>query len=461
MVTRLSRNRDLGGGNTGFAYDNDKNPGSRLEVDKDHLVPYDYLEYTLSTSAKDDSSIPLERPTMHFAVPEGQRLVKWEIVSNTTGIDNADITAEMTDASGAKIAAQPQTDYSLGNDGSQNYYRELVITGGKDGAQIPAGTGITIRITTQLTEELTDTAQKPAFEGENLQANAWVTAASKHAYPQYCIETRNINSTTGKYQTLNDLGGEVTYTRNYAEAVNGKSNQVYESRMVSDVTFKDTTELVATYSFDDEEYAYDEQGAKLTISSIKNDTRHYLESMQVTISLLDPAGYRGFTLTQNPVIGYPALLADANTKPGIKLEYWCEGENDWITSTGNEDEAFLRTVQKIRWTYYEIDAFGTDGNELTFDNVELIGVGRYEDIRKPADTTAMAESYLASIDTEVVHNHPNVETKTVQDDATQVTLNETVSLTEDKVYTRQVYRENPEVNFYTRGGNVAEDRTDQ
>ncbi|SCH12423.1 Serine-aspartate repeat-containing protein D precursor [uncultured Ruminococcus sp.] len=450
MVTRLSRNRDLGGGNTGFAYDNDKNPGSRLEVDKDHLVPYDYLEYTLSTSAKDDSSIPLERPTMHFAVPEGQRLVKWEIVSNTTGIDNADITAEMTDASGAKIAAQPQTDYSLGNDGSQNYYRELVITGGKDGAQIPAGTGITIRITTQLTEELTDTAQKPAFEGENLQANAWVTAASKHAYPQYCIETRNINSTTGKYQTLNDLGGEVTYTRNYAEAVNGKSNQVYESRMVSDVTFKDTTELVATYSFDDEEYAYDEQGAKLTISSIKNDTRHYLESMQVTISLLDPAGYRGFTLTQNPVIGYPALLADANTKPGIKLEYWCEGENDWITSTGNEDEAFLRTVQKIRWTYYEIDAFGTDGNELTFDNVELIGVGRYEDIRKPADTTAMAESYLASIDTEVVHNHPNVETKTVQDDATQVTLNETVSLTEDKVYTRQVYRENPEVNFYTQ-----------
>ena len=51
--------------------------------------------------AEKDSPINLKRPVMNFEVPKGQQLVKWEIISNDTGIPDDKITAVL-----------------LGNDGS-------------------------------------------------------------------------------------------------------------------------------------------------------------------------------------------------------------------------------------------------------------------------------------------------------------------------------------------------------
>ncbi|MCU6761032.1 Serine-aspartate repeat-containing protein D precursor [uncultured Roseburia sp.] len=454
MVTNVTRNRIAADGQSEvFAYDNDKNPKSPLEVDKDHLLPYDYVEYTVSFGAEKDSPINLKRPVMNFEVPKGQQLVKWEIISNDTGIPDDKITAVLSGNDGSDKTARPLTDYSLTSNGEPAFYRKLTVTAGETGAEIPKGRTIRLRITTQLTEELK--TENSTFESQELDTNIWVTADHSHAYPQYSVEEQSVygNSSTsklGQYRTDTDLGGSTKYSRNYKAAEKGGENQIYESRMVNTLKYKDTEAVKVDYKFKDEEYAYDGQKARLLVSGIRNDTLHALDSMTVTLSFLDADGLRGFTLTEKPEISYPKLLADAASKPGIKLEYFCEGADDWTEAEDSASAEFFETVEKIRWTYYEIDAYGTDQKELLFDDVILNGKGKYEDIRPDHSKDSMAEIYNAKIQAQVQHVHHNEETKTVLDSQESVTLDKTADLTETAVYNRDVYRENPQVEFYTQ-----------
>ena len=309
-----------------------------------------------------------------------------------------------------------------------------------------------------MTDELKDGNGEPAFEGKTLDADIWVTADHTHAYPQYYIGEKSGyfsyegNTHLGGYTGKNssDLGGETEFSRNYTPAVEGKSDQIYEARMVNRLTYKDTGAIKVEYRFNDEEYAYDEQGATLLVSGIKNDTQHYLDHMETTVSFVDEDGFRGFTLTEIPQLSYPEKLPEDAGRQEIKLEYWCKGVSEWVESTGKEDEAFLRTVEKVRWTYYNVTAKDTGGEELSFDPVTLVGVGRYEDIRPKSSNTQMAETYQALLTGTVDHYHYNREEKTVGDQAAAVILDKEIRLNESAEYTRAVYRENPEVEFYTQ-----------
>ena len=97
--------------------------------------------------------------------------------------------------------------------------------------------------------------------------------------------------------------------------------------------------------------------------------------MTTTVSFVDTDGYRGFTLTQIPQISYPtnlpAATASGAPRKGIKLEYLCKGSSEWKESTGMEDKAFLSTVEKVRWTYYDVTSFGKDGKELSLSLIHI------------------------------------------------------------------------------------------
>ena len=473
LVTRTTRTRNLDGGGAGFAYDNDDNQTPALEVDKDHLMPYDYIEYEMYVKNDDTAILPLQRPYLNFRLQEGQRLVKWEVVENTTDIPNEKITGTMQvdDTTEPEVEVRPEIDYSINKDGSDNFYRKLKVTVGEKGARLQAGKMVKIRITTQLTDEKKKDG-KPAYEGEKLQANSWVTADPSHNYPQYAIESRGDIYGTGSYRKETDLGGEVAYTRNYSQAnASTPQNQVYEARAVSDLTFKNNKSIEVAYQFDDPEYEYDEQGAALEVTKIKNDTRHYANEMTVTVSFLDSENRKGFTLTEVPEIKYPSKLPANADRKDIKIEYCTEITADsetWkelpkeeaaaacaalLDNSENEfKEKFLRNAKKIRWTYYDINAVGTDGAELEFDKVVLTGVGSYEDIRKDADTSAMPEKYEAVNTGTIEHKHFNNEIKTVADGDTvaEAKMKKELSLTEEDSYEKYVYRENPQVQFYTQ-----------
>ena len=61
-------------------YDQDSKTGNIDEVDYLHLMPYDYVEYTIRVSTPDNALIPLEHTTVDFSVPKGQRIVRWDVV---------------------------------------------------------------------------------------------------------------------------------------------------------------------------------------------------------------------------------------------------------------------------------------------------------------------------------------------------------------------------------------------
>ena len=102
--------------------------GEKTKVDFLHLSPYDYVEYILSAGADGSSLLPLEHMDLQFAAPEGQRIVKWEVVdangnvltnkaSANVPVDGITATLAETGTSGKKITANKNVDYSyIAND---------------------------------------------------------------------------------------------------------------------------------------------------------------------------------------------------------------------------------------------------------------------------------------------------------------------------------------------------------
>lgn len=85
LTPSLTKERTIAGSTTNvFAHDNDSNNENDctnpLEVDKDHLMPYDYVEYILSSGNHENAEIPLERNHLQFEVDVGQQIVGWELV---------------------------------------------------------------------------------------------------------------------------------------------------------------------------------------------------------------------------------------------------------------------------------------------------------------------------------------------------------------------------------------------
>lgn len=481
LTPSLTKERTISGSATSvFAYDNDSNNENDrtnpLEVDKDHLMPYDYVEYILSSGNHENAEIPLERNHLKFTVAKGQQIIGWELV-DAGGIKNGKtnklITAEdikatlVGDTSTDTVNdVKEKKDYSVKDDNSDSCYRTIEFIVGDEGTEVAAGQTVKIRIITQLTDE--------AYESYVVKSNAYAWADTKHQYRQYAID--GYNSTDYVTGSTNN-GDSYYYKRNGAndQSVEGvisyyryHSNENYLARMASQVQFYDNKALKITYDFDSNEYMFDSQGAYLTVSNIQNDTMHFIDEQTVTVNFLDKDKYQGFILDKIPTVSktqseggdiyYPdAFVAQVGSNyKDILVEYTTDDPTDenakWVKATYKENNTTIHAIKGIRWTYFNVPAGypKTDSvykDEITFDDVVLDGEARYEDIR--TNNTAKRADTYKSVDTATISHKKehSEEKKVIRADGTEekITVEREVTLNEDAEVKKDVYRESPQV----------------
>lgn len=485
LTPSLTKERTIAGSTTNvFAHDNDSNNENDctnpLEVDKDHLMPYDYVEYILSSGNHENAEIPLERNHLQFEVDVGQQIVGWELV-DAGGIKNGttdkvitakNITATL-DGDTTVNDVQEGQDYSVKDDNSDSYYRKITFDVGDEGTQIAAGQTVKIRIITQLTDEIND-SKKTTYEGQVVKSNAYAWADTKHQYRQYAIDgyspTNYVTGTTDNrdaypyYTSTNSIEGTIKYYRY-------RDNGNYLARMASQIEFYDNTSLDITYTFENNEYMFDSQRANLTVDNIKNDTMHFIDEQTVTVNFLEYLNnqtYQGFVLNSIPRatniqseggdIYYPdAFVTQVGSNyKDILVEYTTDDPNsssaNWVKATYNESDATIHAIKGIRWTYFNVPAGYPQENsvykkEITFDPVTLDGEARYEDIR--TDKTKKRDDKYIALDTATIsHKKDHSENKEVTRSDGKVettTVKRDVTLSEDATTTKTVYRESPQV----------------
>lgn len=463
MVVRVDR-----GEASRFAYDrvtDSTGATSEYAVDKDYLLPYDYVNYTLTAGASTDSPIPLQHTDLQFVVPKGQRIIGWEIKSNTiTSVANTDIVATVKNGS-TDIALNPNI-YYVKEDGVDTNYKELNITlgakkGTMDGDMIKAGEKVEIIVYTQFLDEFGSTANPVAFENQPIVAKYYASSTPKHTYSQYGIFAQD--SSGNKKDTWSGHVSSAYEYRYYEEEYNTKSEvdyyrydikenavdgnpaaETYTSEVRSKLTIRDVQDnLKLEYIYTDVTSQYDRQGMQIKVynngnggkkTDVTNDTRHELDEITFEVSFLSQHNksdnterwFKSFELTKKPTFYYPANNNRANAGsvvPDEDIEYLVEvdGEEVWVKADKikegkvTEQEAAdgwhsVTEARKVRWTYRDISDMGTDGKEVLFasqDNPFLFeGLGLYNNLRENKKTQ-IADRYDMKLDATVtaVHTH--------------------------------------------------------
>ena len=177
-----------------FAYDkvekSETSGGKQTEVDLNHLMPYDYIEYTLSSKSHNNSEIPLERNHLTMEVEKGQQIVGWQLILSDQDSENIidkatghaitadDISVTLSNGSDKLENIQAGKDYSLNADQKDSHYRKIELVIGSEGTQVQPGQYIKVKIITQLTDELKTLTT--TFEDKVLNTNAYIYAEAKH-----------------------------------------------------------------------------------------------------------------------------------------------------------------------------------------------------------------------------------------------------------------------------------------
>ena len=493
MEVAINRGATVNGANS-FAYDRSENADGtivELPVDQKHIVPYDYIDYTLSIKASADSPIPLQHADLRFTAPDGQRIVGWKIKNNgAVNIDSDDITASVKEAT-ADIPMLAEHYYLQDNAGAETNYKELNISIGDDTKselenQIQAGQSVEIIVYTQMNAELKDGNGNPAFEGKTVTAKYEAVCQSKHTYSQYSI-SGNGNNTAYYGDNYYSSDGDVLYYRKKTDFYRNNGTPYkgsdYTSIITSKVTFKDSNDLYFDYSFDDNTTQYDGQKMTLKVSGkdsitnanvdAANDLHHDVAEMIYEVSFLSKETsssgteryFKGFDLTKKPEFKYPANM---NVSQPIKVEYLFDvnGIDTWIDESlvdelSDARMAVLNTTylvteaKKIRWTYYDVPAFGTDGKEIVFaatsDPFVFEGLGRYNDIREN-DTTPIKDRYTMVTEGQVtpIHQHKETIDNTIDGIKAPITLDNSVNYYGEGGDDTSIARERPVLTYQTQ-----------
>ena len=380
--------------------------GAGNNIANGDLFAGDYVDYTVKFDAATsygNKNLPLEQTDLRLEVPKGQRIVGWEIVKNDTGLADSDVSAKLIkgDAAHESIDCQPRTDYTLidengaaSADGAESYdyNRNLVVSvgdyaKGANASQIKAGGSITLRVVTQMTDELENEPDynnigndawngvddQPTYAGQSLTANLYAIARPKHGYTQYDVSNTNIRQKI--YREANDTGGKVTYSRDTNKDVRFDGRTQFGGQIESTTTFhKHALEGGVTLNTAftdahpvDPRYKQENDGsaAQLTVGNIANRTSHTTD-MTVTVSFMQKVGegatqayYRGFELTRAPLIAngnesvkqeggtdvalrYPVGMPEYEPRKPILVEYYVDvnedGTGEWVTENGIADE---------------------------------------------------------------------------------------------------------------------------
>lgn len=171
--------------------------------------------------------------------------------------------------------------------------------------------------------------------------------------------------------------------------------------------------------------------------------------------------YCYFADASGDVIGTDVGIYETNA-PDTQI--WVSEDKVIAADSLTEDQIadgcrLLKDAVRIRWTYFDIPA-GTAANPIVFatpaNPFELIGVGRYRDIRTDAQkkTTAADDYFTLRIDghVELKHKHDeSVENTLVgATDSAAMQFTEPVSLYGTGVITKSIVRERPILNLHTQ-----------
>lgn len=504
LFVNLQRGKEIDG-KPAFAYDRHEEDGTTKEkaVDKDHLTVNDYVEYELTLGVDKDSPIPSTHQDMRFTAPDGMRIVGWKVKENETGLDLSDITATAIQKSSTDSTSLTKDMlYSLTEDDNgekvETNFKELNISIGEDTVLMAPGKYIRVTVITQLTNEI-----KP-FEGKTITPVYEAAALPVHCYSQYRIyreKAKDNNNVTGFYSAYS-TDGDINYYRGHGNYYRVPSSQwteeTYQSKITSTIKFMDADNLKLNYAFTDKILHFDKNPMKLSLTGvdvetntekdITNDSEHDLESLTYTVSFLSETNgilYKGFDLTKIPTFTYPDTMTVPTDKP-IKIEFCyydssaeatAEGsykkadvKDTWIDSQYvvlneadvSDGKYLLADAVKIRWTYYDVPAWGSDGKEVTFattkDPFILEGDGRYRDIRKDSEMTMKqyADRYKMEMSAEVTMVHKHNETITNTDykgtSATPVSVSyeQEVNLGGNGKTDKNIARERPVVTLHTQ-----------
>ena len=413
-----------------FAYDRDDasvtepttqdpHAGAANNIPNGALMPGDYVEYTVQLHAAEpaqadaalgDSPVPLEYTQGRFTVPRGQRIVGWEEVANTTGQTVSAEFVEADDADGdgspsERREAKAKQDYSLDEAGGESYElnRNLVFAVGAwdednpDASQIPVGTGVTLRVITQLTDELQgdaaamqayqDTANEPfvedepAFEDKRVTAEFITTTMPKHGYVQARYQTNgNVKPYEGTMadswdhdvETPAGAGDEDYRVTHTVESTRADLDDRLQTGMAtrSKTRFYEhpdgSGEQAIAIAGEFTEQAptggikqNDGSPAKLTVSGIQNRTRH-TQDMTVSVSFMSRVkgskpgtttkDYQGFELTEAPHIPYPDGIPTNNERKPVLVEYYDAsadgGAGAWVTEDKLQETALPTSTEE-------------------------------------------------------------------------------------------------------------------
>ncbi len=487
-----------------FAYDlTNAVDETDVEVDIDHILPYDYIEYALSAESLTQSEVLLPRMHLDFVVPEGQQLVGWKFVSSTVedsktkdAITKGQISAVLYDAAGNSITADPEVNYSAvvaadGTSAEETGYKKISFVFGNEGTVVKPGQGVKILIITQTTDEMKTAAGEPDFEGRTFTSNMYVWAEPQHGYSQYAIDGYDgTNYATGYtelpsstaqnrgYKRPSDVNTSdlVYYFRHYNYA--GVDTGTYVAQLENTLKFYNNKDVSIVFSFDDLARKYDGQGATITVDNIKNDTMHYLREQTVMVDFVDSNGDQGFHLTKLPTtsiakadggdIYYPDdFIAAKGSTPIQDILVECrvdidkDGTEEWksaadVTAAITAGTITMENITAVRWTYYDLlpgyDKSGSQYKDMmTFDPVVLVGTAAYEDIRKStnaAANVAMVDQYKGVYTATITHVHEHSEDVTIVDGdegTRKVVRNKDIILKNTKADDELIYREVPQV----------------
>ncbi len=482
LRVEVTRTRDT----NKFAYDLDDCTieAPKKEIDGRHVMPWDYIEYLITVGSWAGAGVPQEKTDLRFDMPQGQRICKWEIVSNSTDIADTDMTAYA-----GEQELNPGTDYSRMADASGEEtltnIKQIVVHLGTEGdaAQIKPGKAVTLRVVTQMTDEF-----GTAFQGKEIHSYLYAASGTKHGYSQYRInggkETNNYNLNSvdwhrnhGDAGTLYNTSGntdgntDVSYWRNFMDnvALDGRVHQ-YTCRADSGTYFVTRqSDLSIGFAFGTDALGgFDGQPGKVTVSGIKNYSQHS-QNIQETVNFLKPVNGRYlqvFELTGLFETDYPTGLKE-NTitpRPPIKKEYFVLDEDGmdnpdaynnytrtaediekgrWVDAADYEDnpeelEAMLSRVISVRWTYYDIPA----GQAL--NPVVLNGAGRYQDERLGVGTGVQADIFTGLLKVTEVYTHTHTEKEHLGEGAKNTSMSGSAQATPS------VRRETPILWFQTQ-----------
>lgn len=484
-----------------FAYDKEAKgtDNELIPVDRDHIVPYDILEYRLRLSASAASKIPLQHLDGRFTVPQGQRIIGWKLAESTlTKVADDKITASAAEIDATGQLMTPVTldegQLYLIDQGAETNYKELNVSFGDqpdtDADQVLPQEVVEIIVYTQMTDKMgydPDTGH-PNFAGKTTgNAVFYAAAQRKHTYSQYAINRSRNNSSyseVGTYLTQNDDYNNNTYSRTFADFYReGSQKTVFTSNVVSTTQFMDLKGLYIQYDYGNTVKHFDGEAMTLKITgqdkdgksvNLTNEMNHDLETQTFEVSFLSErtaAGktelFKGFELGVKPDFSDTSKFRNpSETNTPIKAEYAFfteDGKLEWLDET-LVDEAVvtlaldhrpLADAVGIRWTYTDVpDSDPATGSPIVFattaDPIVFTGTGLYHDIRTEEEkqSQAIQDVYKMRVRGYTYPMHGHAEVTEVA--GTAETFEKEVNYDRQDEIQKTIIRERPVLTFQTQ-----------